>query len=72
MTTIGVRGRGPAIYAMLLLLSLVLFLVAPSVDLAVSRLFFDPQRGFPLASWPPLVMLEDSIRWITWGIGALV
>ena len=64
--------KGLAIYTALLALSLALFLLVPGVDLAVSRLFFDPQRGFPLASWLPLVLLEDSIRWIAWGIGILV
>ncbi|HYM72743.1 MAG TPA: phosphatase PAP2 family protein [Stellaceae bacterium] len=63
--------KGPAIFATILVLSLALFLLAPGLDIAVSRWFYDPPHGFPLASWEPLVILEGSIRWITWGIAAI-
>lgn len=42
-----------------------LFLLAPAVDLAVSRLFHDPAQGFSLAAWPPLRFVEATVPWIT-------
>ncbi len=45
-----------------------LFLFVPELDLAASRLFYDPGRGFVLADWPPVVFLYRAIPWITWGI----
>jgi lipid A 4'-phosphatase len=63
---------GYATYAAVLALSISMFLVLPGVDLWVSGLFHDPQRGFPLAAWPPVRFVEQSIPWITWAIVVLV
>jgi lipid A 4'-phosphatase len=60
--------RGIAIYLAVLAASLALFWLVPGIDLFVSRLFYSPQHGFPLAAWPPLHALEGAIRWITWAI----
>ncbi len=68
----GADVKGLAIYGGVLALSLALFLLAPGIDTAFSWVFYNPQSGFPLASWPPLVMLEGSIRWIAWGIVLVV
>ncbi len=64
--------KGLAVYGGVLALSLALFLLAPGIDTAVSWVFYNPQSGFTLASWPPLVLLEGSIRWIAWGIVLVV
>jgi lipid A 4'-phosphatase len=63
--------RGFAIYGVVVALSLVVFWLAPSVDLWTSGLFYDPGHGFALNAWPPLQILEGSIRWITWAILAI-
>jgi lipid A 4'-phosphatase len=60
--------RGLAIYGVVLVASLMLFWFVPGVDVLFSSLFYDPQRGFVLAAWPPLRALEGSIRWVTWAI----
>lgn len=60
--------KGPAIYGALAVLSLVLFLFVPSIDTAVSWVFYSSGGGFWLAAWPPLQWLAGSIRWITWAI----
>jgi lipid A 4'-phosphatase len=60
--------KGFAIYGAALLASLALFYWLPQVDLFVSGLFYDPVRGFTLASWPPLQDFTRSIRWIAWAI----
>jgi lipid A 4'-phosphatase len=60
--------KGFAIYAAVLVASLTLFWFVPGVDLFVSGLFYDPQQGFWLASWPPILAVNASIRWITWAI----
>jgi lipid A 4'-phosphatase len=49
-----------------------LFLAAPGIDLAVSGWFYDPRHGFVWAAWPPLLGLENSIRWITIAIVLLI
>lgn len=40
------------------------FVLVPDVDLAVSRLFFDPVRGFTAASNPELMTLRKSSSWV--------
>jgi lipid A 4'-phosphatase len=60
------------LYAVVLLLSVALFWLAPGVDLFFSGLFYDPRHGFALAAWPPLVETESLVRWITGGILAIV
>ena len=52
--------------------TLVIFFFAPQLDLATSRLFYDPGRGFVLASWPPILFLFRAIPWIAWGLLLLV
>jgi len=64
--------RGVALYAAVLAGSAALFLLAPGVDLAVSRLFYDPQQGFALAAAPALQLVSIAIPWLTWLIIAIV
>jgi lipid A 4'-phosphatase len=47
--------------------ALVLFLLLPQVDLVTSGLFYDPERGFVLAGWPPVMLLYQAVPWIAWG-----
>lgn len=56
------------IYAAALAGSLTLFWLVPGADLFVSYLFYDPQHGFWLAAWPPMAVVNGSIRWLTWAI----
>ena len=49
-----------------------IFFFAPQLDLATSRLFYNPGRGFVLASWPPILFLFRAIPWIAWGMLLLV
>ena len=49
-----------------------IFFFAPQLDVATSRLFYDPGRGFVLASWPPILFLFRAIPWIAWGMLLLV
>jgi lipid A 4'-phosphatase len=67
----GDRLRGITIYAGILAFVLVVFLFVPQIDLAVSRLFYLPGRGFVLADWPPVVFLYRAVPWMTWVIFAL-
>ncbi len=64
--------KGFAVYGAVLVLSAILFSLAPSVDLFFSGLFYDAQHGFALATWRPLRLLEGIIPWLTGGLVALV
>ena len=64
--------KGFVIYSVVFVLSVALFALAPSIDLFFSGLFYDPQHGFVLAAWTPLVELEKLVRWITVAILAVV
>ena len=55
------------VYLGMVAFTLAIFFFAPQVDLATSGLFYDPERGFMLASWPPIVLLFHVIPWITGG-----
>lgn len=63
--------KGPAIYGAILVLSVALFLLVPGIDLVVSGWFYDPQHGFTLAAWVPVLDIEASIRWIVWAMLAI-
>src|SRR5258705_11006308 len=41
-----------------------LFLAAPGIDLAASHLFYDGARGFYLADWAPVWVIEGTVPWI--------
>ena len=56
-----------AVYLAMSAFSLAIFFLAPQVDLATSGLFYDPERGFVLANWPPIVLLFHAIPWIAGG-----
>ena len=60
------------VYVGIVAVTLAIFLFAPQVDLATSGLFYQPERGFVLASWPPIVLLSHAIPWITWGTLILI
>ena len=54
------------VYLGVFALALAIFFFAPEVDLATSRLFYAPERGFVLANWRPIILLFHSIPWIAW------
>jgi lipid A 4'-phosphatase len=60
------------VYLGVFVFALAIFLFAPEVDLATSGLFYAPERGFLLASWPPIALLFRSVPWIVWGTLILV
>ncbi len=64
--------KGVAIYAGLCALALALFLLAPQVDLATSRLFYTPGQGFLLRDRPPAAFLYHAVPWIAWSVVFLV
>jgi lipid A 4'-phosphatase len=64
--------KAPAIFIAALLAAGAVFLLAPGIDIATSRLFYDPQAGFVLAAWWPVRFVERSVPLISWGIGILV
>jgi lipid A 4'-phosphatase len=49
-----------------------LFLFAPEIDLATSRLFYDAKGGFVLSDWPPVIVLYRAVLSISWGLLILV
>jgi lipid A 4'-phosphatase len=60
--------RGVAVYVGLVAATFALFLLLPQVDLWVSSLFYEPQRGFVLRNWAPLAFIYHAIPWLTWAI----
>ena len=56
--------KGAALYAGLCGLVAALFLAVPGIDLAVSGLFYDGARGFFLANWLPLRVVEGAVPWL--------
>jgi lipid A 4'-phosphatase len=60
--------KAAAVYLGLVALAAAVFLLAPQLDLATSRLFYTPGRGFALADWPPVVLLYRAIPWLAWGL----
>src|SRR6266403_5182554 len=61
-----------SIYLGVAALASTLFLFAPAIDLATSRLFYDATGGFVLADWPPFVMLYRAVPPISWGMLILI
>jgi lipid A 4'-phosphatase len=56
----------PIVVYMALWLALgLLFLVFPGIDLAATRLFYDPGQGFPLGDWAPIRIVTAAIPWLT-------
>ena len=64
--------KAPTLFCGAFVLAGLAFLLAPGLDLAASRVFYDPQGGFFAAAWPAVRLLERSIPAIAWGIGAVV
>ena len=58
--------KAAAIYIGIAALTFSLFFFVPQIDLATSRLFYEPTGGFVLASWPPLLFLYRAVLWITY------
>jgi lipid A 4'-phosphatase len=56
--------KGIALYCGLVLAAAALFLLVPQVDLATSALFYDPQKGFPLAEWGPVWTVAGAAAWL--------
>ncbi len=63
--------KATAAFVAVLVASLGIFLLLPEIDLAASRLFYDPQLGFYLAGGPRWAA-ERSIPWLTGLIAAIV
>jgi lipid A 4'-phosphatase len=59
--------KGFVVYLGVFATTLAIFLFAPWVDMSTSGLFYDPDRGFVLANWPPIVLLFHAIPWIAGG-----
>jgi lipid A 4'-phosphatase len=59
--------KGFVVYLGVFATTLAIFFFAPWVDMATSGLFYDPDRGFVLANWPPIVVLFHAIPWIAGG-----
>jgi lipid A 4'-phosphatase len=59
--------RTLAVYLGVVVFALILFFLLPQVDLVTSGLFYDPERGFVLADWPPVTLLYQGVPWIAWG-----
>jgi lipid A 4'-phosphatase len=59
--------KGFVVYLGSFAITLAIFSFAPWVDMATSGLFYDPDRGFVLANWPPIVLLFHAIPWIAGG-----
>jgi lipid A 4'-phosphatase len=57
--------RTAAIYAVIWLALGLLFLFAPGIDIAASRLFYFPAHWFPLADWTPVQAITAAIPWLT-------
>jgi len=55
------------VYLGMLAVTTAIFFFAPWIDMAASGLFYDPERGFVLANWPPIVLLFHAIPWIAGG-----
>jgi lipid A 4'-phosphatase len=64
--------KAAAIYVGIAAPAFFLFLFAPQIDLATSRLFYEPGGGFVLAGWLPLLVLYRAVPWITYCWLALV
>jgi lipid A 4'-phosphatase len=56
--------KASVVYLGIVASTLAIFFFAPQIDLATSGLFYDPERGFVLASWPPILLLFHLIPWI--------
>jgi lipid A 4'-phosphatase len=63
---------GVTLYGVLFAAAVALFLLVPGLDLATSRLFYEPGQGFVLAHWLPAVFISDLVPWVAWSIAALV
>src|SRR5215469_11473957 len=61
-----------SIYLGMTSLASALFLFAPEIDLATSRLFYDAGSGFVLSGWLPVVLLYRAVPLISWGMLLLV
>jgi len=64
--------RAFLVYLGMVAFTLAIFFFVPRIDLTVSGLFYDPERGFERASWPPILLLFHAIPWIARGMLILV
>src|SRR5271166_1122394 len=46
--------------------TVLLFLLAPEIDLSVSGWFYQPHHGFVLHDWAPVAFVYHVVPWITW------
>jgi lipid A 4'-phosphatase len=58
--------RTLAVYLGVIAFALMFFFLVPQVDLVTSGLFYDPERGFVLAGWPPVTLIYQVVPWIAW------
>ena len=61
-----------ALFAAFVLAAAVLFLVAPSIDLRVSGLFWRAGEGFFWRDWPPFRVAHDRLPWLTGAIAVFL
>lgn len=68
--------RAIGVFVMLTLALALLFQLAPHIDIAVSKFFFDPENvhRFPLMYDPALRFIQKSVNWLSYGliVGLLV
>ena len=57
--------KAAALYFGLSVVLGLVFLLLPGIDLDVSGWFYLSGQGFPLADWPPLLIFEHTIPWLT-------
>lgn len=59
-------------YFLLLAAAAVLFVMFPGIDIAVSRWFYEPGRGFPLSRAWPFLDLHEAVPELLIGIAAII
>lgn len=64
--------KAPVLFIGAMVTTGLVFLLLPGIDLATSRLFYDPQTGFALAAWPPVRVVERGVPLLSWAIGGIV
>lgn len=50
----------------------VVFYAFPELDIATTRLFFEPKVGFPLGQYPEISLFQKALRWLSVTFAALM
>jgi lipid A 4'-phosphatase len=64
--------KAPVVFVGAMAATGLIFLLLPGIDIATSRIFYDPQAGFALSTWPPVRLVERGVPLLSWGVGAIV